>query len=108
MMVVVTMVIIVMSVVENLKEELTESHLLASEQRSARCSDRGSVALHGGVLVAIASVLLPLVAAAAILLLLHPPVPVLPAPPEQRLHFFQISNFSSVFLALDHQLSCHQ
>ena len=45
MLAVVTMVIIVMSVVEDLKEELTESHLLASEERSARCSDRGSVAL---------------------------------------------------------------
>ena len=45
MMALVTMVIIVMSVVENLKEELTEGHLLASEQRSARCGDRGSVAL---------------------------------------------------------------
>ena len=32
MVVVVTMVIIVMSVVEDLKEELTEGHLLASEQ----------------------------------------------------------------------------
>ena len=46
MMALVTMVIIVMSVVEDLKEELTESHLLASEERSARCGDRGSVALH--------------------------------------------------------------
>ena len=45
--VVVTMVIIVVSVsvVGNLKEELTESHLLASEQRSARCGDGGSVTL---------------------------------------------------------------
>ena len=45
MLAVVTMVIIVMSVVEDLKEELTESHLLASEQRSARCGDGGSVTL---------------------------------------------------------------
>ena len=43
--VVVTMVIIVMSVVKDLKEELTESHLLASEQRSASCGDGGSVTL---------------------------------------------------------------
>ena len=43
--VVVTMVIIVVSVVEDLKEELTEGHLLASEQRSASCGDGGSVTL---------------------------------------------------------------
>ena len=34
-----------MSVVEDLKEELTEGHLLASEKRSASCRDRGSVTL---------------------------------------------------------------
>ena len=43
--VVVTMVIIVVSVVEDLKEELTEGHLLASEERPARCRDGGSVTL---------------------------------------------------------------
>ena len=51
MMALVTMVIIVMSVVENLKEELTEGHLLAPEERAASDGERSGVPLHGRVLL---------------------------------------------------------
>ena len=61
--------------------------------------------LHGSVLVSITSILLPLVASSAILLLLHPPVPTLSAPPDTKILlklsfvYIQVSNWSASQLA---------
>ena len=61
--------------------------------------------LHGSVLVSITSILLPLVASSAILLLLHPPVPTLSAPPDTKIlpklifPYNQVSNWSACQLA---------
>ena len=55
--------------------------------------------LHGSVLIPIASILLPLVAPSAVLLLLHPPVPTLSAPPEQNNSQFEFWFHSVIFLS---------